>query len=119
MEVYGKVYRKGTESRWIYTSGMPEICNEIDIDAEDHQLSVAGKMMDWLEKLNLYEKALKTERFLANDMIFIVVEFTDKEGYLSKLILWGDPDRPLYRKGGMEFWSDVDNATKLPMLNER
>lgn len=113
MNVYGKVYRKGNEDHWICISELPEIFNKIDIEDDDHQISVVGKMLDWLAEFNLYEKALKTESFLAADMICIAVEFIDKEGRLSKLILWGKTDRTLKRKGGTEFWSDVSRTTGI------
>lgn len=119
MEVYGKMYRTGNEDRWICISEMPEIFNKIDIDDEDHQISVVEKMLDWLSKFKLYEKALKIESFLAPDIIYIVVEFVDKEGCLSKLILWGKTDRPLNRKDGMEFWSDVNRTAGVSLGDKR
>jgi hypothetical protein len=120
MEVYGKVYRKADANRWVCVSNIdPIIFGEIAVEETDDQLIVAEKILQCVNKLGCYNHPSRTESFLSQDMIQILVEFVDKEEFESKLIACGKPDRPLYRRGGMEFLSDVACATRLPLFNER
>lgn len=119
MEVYGKVYRKAKANRWICVSEIePIVFGEIAVKETDDQLIVAEKILEGANKLGCYDQPSRTDSFLAQDIIHILVEYVDKEMFVSKMILWGKPDRPLYRKRGMDFWSDAARATRLPFFDE-
>ena len=120
MEVCGKVYCKMNANCWVCVSHIdPIILGEIAVEETDDRLMVAEKILEGANKLGCYNRLSRTESFLAQDIIHLVVEYISKEMIESKMILWGKPDRPWYRKSGMEFWSDVACATTLPLLNGR
>ena len=113
MLLYGRLYQKVTDDRWMQTSELPELFNEISISDTNDQIVVAERMLNWATDFIKPIQLLQIERLLAPDLIIIVASFTNPEGRDGRLVLWGKSDVTLIRKGDQSYWDDVKAAAEL------